>query len=59
MRAAQAAAEQHARQLDIAGIAGTACYLGDAVHASDWLSHGLAAQSRCIHAISALRLVAA
>ena len=47
MRAAQAAAEEHARQLDIAGIAGAACYLGDAVHALDWLAHGLAAQPRC------------
>jgi hypothetical protein len=50
MRAAQAAAEEHARQLDIAGIAGAAYYLGDAVHALNWLAHGLAAQPRCLHA---------
>ena len=53
MRAAQAAAEQSARQLDIAGIAGAAGHLGDAVHALDGKADSLAAQFRCRHAMTA------
>ena len=54
MGAAQAPAEEHSRQFDIAGIAGAAGHLGHPVHAFDRLADGLAAQARSIHAITAL-----
>ncbi len=59
VRAAQAAAEEHARQLDIAGIASAACYLANAVHALHRLANGLAAQPCCLHAILIRRYWAA
>jgi len=43
MGAAQGAAEEHAWQLDVAGIAGATGHLGDPVHPSDRLTDGLAA----------------